>query len=161
VDALQTRPMTADEYREFRAALVVSYAASHVEAGDWSPAEAEGRAADDIDALLPGGPATPGHLVLTALAPDGQVAGHLWIKLDQTPHNRGAWLYDIVVRAQVRGQGYGRALLAAAERETARHGGTSLGLNVFGGNAVARHLYESAGYQTTSLQMRKILGEAG
>jgi ribosomal protein S18 acetylase RimI-like enzyme len=151
--------MTADEFREFRSALVISYAASHVEAGDWSAAEAQQRAADDMDALLPQGAGTPGHLVLTALAPGGQPAGHLWIKLNQTPHNGGAWLYDIVVAPQYRGQGYGRALLAAAERETARHGGRSLGLNVFGANAVARHLYESAGYLTTALQMRKALSE--
>jgi ribosomal protein S18 acetylase RimI-like enzyme len=153
--------MTADEFREFRSALLISYAASHVEAGDWSPAEARQRAADEMDTLLPHGADTPGHLVLTALAPGGQPAGHLWIKLDQTPHDGGAFLYDIEVAAPYRGQGYGRALLAAAERETARHGGTSLALNVFGTNAVARHLYESAGYRTTSVQMRKALDDGG
>jgi len=33
-------------------------------------------------------------------------------------------------------------------------------LNVFGGNAVARDLYESSGYATTSLFMRKRLSSA-
>jgi hypothetical protein len=46
---------------------------------------------------------------------------------------------------------------AAAERETAQRGVTTIGLNVFGANVVVRRLYESAGYDVTSLQMRKPL----
>jgi ribosomal protein S18 acetylase RimI-like enzyme len=34
-------------------------------------------------------------------------------------------------------------------------GMTSLGLNVFGQNTVARGLYESLGYDVTALQMKK------
>jgi ribosomal protein S18 acetylase RimI-like enzyme len=45
--------------------------------------------------------------------------------------------------------------LQAAEREAQRHGADAIGLNVFGGNDAARRLYESSGYQVTSIQMRK------
>lgn len=38
-----------------------------------------------------------------------------------------------------------------------RRGVAELGLNVFGSNATARHLYESLGFQVTSQQMAKPL----
>jgi ribosomal protein S18 acetylase RimI-like enzyme len=44
-----------------------------------------------------------------------------------------------------------------AEEQAHGAGATEIGLNVFGYNAVARGLYESLGYETTSLQMRKEL----
>jgi len=44
-------------------------------------------------------------------------------------------------------EGYGRALLQAAEREVKMRG-------------VARHLYDSSGYEITSLHMRKELAPA-
>jgi ribosomal protein S18 acetylase RimI-like enzyme len=44
-----------------------------------------------------------------------------------------------------------------AEVEVARLGGTSIGLSVFGTNLRARRLYESLGYEPTSIRMRKLL----
>ncbi|MGH3260272.1 MAG: GNAT family N-acetyltransferase [Streptosporangiaceae bacterium] len=67
-------------------------------------------------------------------------------------------MYDIEVNEEHRGQGYGRALLQAAEQEAARGGSQAIGLNVFGTNTVARRLYESAGYEITAMNMRKRLG---
>jgi ribosomal protein S18 acetylase RimI-like enzyme len=49
-------------------------------------------------------------------------------------------------------------LLHAAEREVQNRGGNSIGLNVFSANVVALRLYESCGYEITSLNMRKLLG---
>jgi hypothetical protein len=50
-------------YGEYRRDLVRDYAADKVRAGAWSQAEAVGRAARDVDRLLPEGPATPGHFL--------------------------------------------------------------------------------------------------
>ena len=41
------------------------------------------------------------------------------------------------------------------EEELRERGIPRIGLNVFGRNAVARHLYESVGYQISSIQMSK------
>jgi GNAT superfamily N-acetyltransferase len=68
-----------------------------------------------------------------------------------------AWLYGIEVVPSQRGKGYGRALLDAVERFAADEGATSLGLNVFAGNTVARNLYDAAGYALTAQQLRKRL----
>ena len=50
--------------------------------------------------------------------------------------------------------------MALAEEAARAAGATALGLNVHGHNTVARNLYESMGYQTTALQMRKLLDSA-
>lgn len=44
-----------------------------------------------------------------------------------------------------------------AEGYARAHGGQTLGLNVFRFNNAARGLYESLGYETTSIKMRKTL----
>ena len=152
---LRLRPMSAAEFGSYRARLIPAYAADHVQAGTWEAGQAETMAARQVDELLPGATRTAGMLLLMAENAAGPV-GLVWIALDRDRHG-DAWIYDIEVSLQQRGQGLGRALLQAAEREARRHGATSIGLHVFGANTVARRLYESAGYQTTSLIMHKPL----
>lgn len=48
-------------------------------------------------------------------------------------------------------------MLSGAEDVARSNGYTSLGLNVFGPNAAARALYDSAGYEVTAVQMLKPL----
>ena len=157
MDNLVVRPMTPGEFEVLRARLVREYAAAHVRAGNWSEDEAEARAAEQTDELLPQGVDTPGMLLLVAEAPEGEPIGHLWVGLERHPGFPRAWIYSIEIAPARRGQGYGRALLLAAERETARRGVKAIGLNVFGSNTVARKLYESAGYEIASLKMHKVL----
>ncbi len=148
--------MTAAEFKAFRSRTVMEYAAAHVDAGDWAADRAEGLAAEQTDSLLPDGVDTPGMMLLAGESEHHGVVGFAWVALDHD-EKRGAWLYDIEVVADQRGRGYGRALLQAVEQVLRRCGVGSIGLNVFAGNSIARTLYESTGYQTTSLHMRKTL----
>jgi ribosomal protein S18 acetylase RimI-like enzyme len=153
---LQLRVMTAEEFVAYRAHLVPRYAAEKVKSGDWPATDAEQRAGSDFDELLPAGPDTPGMVVRVAVDGTEARVGHVWVALDQ-PSAGSAWIYDIEVAAERRGQGFGRALLTAAEAEAAEHGIHTIGLHVFGGNRVARGLYQSAGWVATSVIMRKEL----
>lgn len=157
MDEFRVRPMTETEFAVFRAENAREYAAQKVEAGEYVPDGAEDRALKEIDALLPDGVGTQGMFILVAEA-GGDIAGRVWVALRHpaSPPDT-AWIYAIDVLPEHRGKGYSRALLAAAEQETARHGVPFLGLNVFGANETARRLYESAGYEIKSLQMRKEL----
>lgn len=154
---MELRTMTTPEYDRWRRHLAAEYAVEQVAAGTWSPEEAESLAAAGLDEHLPDGPATAGHLLLVAADEHGPV-GVLWLALT---HPRGApdtgWIYDIEVVPERRGQGLGRALLAAAEREIVSRGVNALGLNVFGSNEAALGLYRSAGYDVVTQQMRKQL----
>ena len=123
MEQLRTRPMTQAEFESFRVGMVRDYAAEHVAAGDWTAEEAERRASDDTDALLPEGVGTPGVLLLVAETPDGRVVGHLWVGLERNVgRGDGAWIYDIEIVPEHRGRGFGRALLAVAEYEVATRG---------------------------------------
>jgi ribosomal protein S18 acetylase RimI-like enzyme len=86
---------------------------------------------------------------------EGEDVGSLWLgpKLGGPP---SAWyVFDILVHEAVRRRGVGREAMLLGEREVHAHGGTELGLNVFGHNPGARALYESLGYIATATQMRK------
>lgn len=96
-------------------------------------------------------------LLLAAETANGALIGTVWVALEGEGTS-GAWIYQIEIVPEQRGHGYGRALLRAVEREVEQRGCKSIGLNVFGANAVARSLYESSGYETTSLHMRNRLG---
>lgn len=85
---------------------------------------------------------------------DDQKVGILWLGARSSTE---WWIYDIVIDAEFRGTGLGRPTLRAAEEWVRSRGGSRLGLNVFGPNAVARHLYDAAGYQVMSQQMYKDL----
>jgi ribosomal protein S18 acetylase RimI-like enzyme len=153
--------MTSPEFLVLRNRLIREYAAEHVAAGNWTAEEAEQRADEQTNELLPQGVDTPGVLMLMAEKPEGIAIGRLWLALERRPGSGGgAWIYDIEILPEHRGQGFGRALLEAAEQEAMRHGVDSIGLNVFGTNMVARSLYDSAGYTVSAMQMKKVLRSA-
>ena len=58
-------------------------------------------------------------------------------------------IHDLAVLAGHRGRGIGRDLLAATERKARALGCCKLTLEVEGKNLVARHLYESFGFDST------------
>jgi GNAT superfamily N-acetyltransferase len=155
-EQLSLRNMNAEEFEAYHSRIVTDYAAAHVDAGDWSPDRAEGLAAEETKSLLPEGADTPGMLLLTAESLQDGIVGLAWVALEHG-EKRGAWIYDIEIVAGQRGKGYGRALLHAVEQLVLQHGVESIGLNVFARNGLARTLYESTGYEATSIQMRKAL----
>jgi ribosomal protein S18 acetylase RimI-like enzyme len=158
VNELHVRAMTRPEYDEFLARQIPQYAQAHIRAGTWTPDEAERMAADQFRQLLPDGPDTRDTLLRTAETPDGHRVGLIWIALNRPGAPPGsAWIFDIEVDPARRGEGWGRALLRAGEQDAARHGATSIALNVFGDNTTARHLYDTSGYETAALTLRKDL----
>ena len=69
------------------------------------------------------------------------------------------WIYDVAIDEGCRGLGLGRALMRAAHEWAADHGASTVELNVFGGNVVARGLYTSLGYTESSVHMTRLLRE--
>ncbi|MGA2433087.1 MAG: GNAT family N-acetyltransferase [Acidimicrobiales bacterium] len=88
---------------------------------------------------------------------DDVAVGSLWLAR-RGEGNAGEWfIYDIVIDENYRGRGLGRSTMLAAEEYVRGEGGSRLALNVFGPNTVARRLYESLGYSTLAIGMRKDL----
>jgi ribosomal protein S18 acetylase RimI-like enzyme len=68
-------------------------------------------------------------------------------------------LYDIVVDPAHRGQGVGRKLLDATLAELKARGVPRVVLSTAEGNTTAQHLFASAGFRRTMIEMTRELGE--
>ncbi len=107
------------------------YARSWIERGV-PQAEARAKSEQDSRRSLPDGLATEGAL-LTVLEHDSVPVGTLWVGLRETD----AFVYDVEVDEEHRGQGHGRSLMLLAEGAALAAGRDRIGLNVFAGNTPA------------------------
>ena len=149
-------------YRNYRESLVREYAADKVRAGVWSPDDAEEKSANELDGLLPDGPATPDHELYSV--EDRSIpaeVGTLWISPRDAGVGRSVWIYDIIVYEKFRRRGYAGHILHLAEDRARELGADKIELHVFGHNHTARAIYEKMGYRPTAIIMSKPLtGEA-
>jgi ribosomal protein S18 acetylase RimI-like enzyme len=152
-DAPLIRPLREDEYDLFVARGLAFYVGDMVAAGI-DPEVAQAKADSDFPLLLPEGLATPDHFMY-AIEDDGRFAGYLWLCDRDGELGHSLFVYAIEVDEAFRGRGLGRAAMEFSEEEARRRGIAKVALNVFGGNAVARHLYLSLGYQETAVHMEK------
>jgi len=153
------RPMNADRLPEWIERSNAEYIDELVVAGR-TREDAKAHAGKFMVPTFPDGNVAPGHAVFDVLDDAGATVGYLWIGTDTSEDPAAWWVWDIAIDADQRGHGYGRAVMLLGEEYAHLHGASTLGLNVFGSNAVARSLYESLGYETSALQMRKHLGPA-
>lgn len=150
--SVQLRQKSDDDLRTWLAGMFDEYRNELLGAGN-SPEEAEKNIERNRSQLFVGDDLAEGQFVFDVLQRDEKV-GSLWLGVRS---GTDWWIYDIVVDPEFRGTGLGRPTLRAAEDYVVAHGGTRLGLNVFGPNAVARHLYDAVGYEVMSVQMMKDL----
>lgn len=123
-----------------------------------TPEDAYRHADESMARSFPSGAPGPGHVVFDVVDNAGATVGYLWIGPD-TSDDAGAWrIWDIVIDADKRGRGLGRMAMVLGEEYARAQGAHTLGLSVFGFNTGARGLYESLGYETTSVKMLKRLG---
>jgi GNAT superfamily N-acetyltransferase len=152
---LELRPLEDSAFPGWIREHSAAYIADRMEAGE-DRAVAEAKAAESSAKYFPGDRPAAGHTIYRVVV-DSHEVGVLWLG----PHPDGlegvAWVWDVEIVESERGKGLGRATMLAAETAARDEGYTDLALNVFGFNTVARSLYESMGFQTTSLQMRKPL----
>jgi len=89
--------------------------------------------------------------IIVATTTDGRYAGFVWLA-ERTSKELWdfsaypAWIYDIRVRPEFRGNGLGHLLLKRAEDWAADRGFSEIGLHVFGSNQTAINLYQTSGY---------------
>ncbi|MGT2427399.1 N-acetyltransferase family protein [Amnibacterium kyonggiense] len=155
-DAALVRPMTDQEYAQWRDAELASYAQEMVDSGMLAPEAAQARSAEQHAEFLPRGQATAGMHLLRVLDGDRRPVGVLWVG----PHPRkdgAGFVYDVAIDEDRRGEGLGRGAMLAAEQIGREEGWSEIGLNVFGPNTRARTLYESLGYLVVNMTLAKPL----
>ncbi|MGP9605807.1 GNAT family N-acetyltransferase [Glutamicibacter sp. 287] len=132
------------------------YAADLVSLGSTSEA-ARSQAKLTLRAAFPTGRPSAENAVFNLIDENGSVVGYIWVGPDHSKDPTSWWVWDIVVDSAARGRGHGKAAMLLAEDYARSRGARTLGLSVFGFNRSARGLYESLGYETTSIKMRKSL----
>jgi len=119
--------------------------------------DAHRQAGESMAHSFPSGAPTSDHAVFDVVDEAGVSVGYLWIGPDTSDDAGAWWVWDIVIDADKRGRGLGRMAMLLGEEYARARGAHTLGLSVFGFNTGARGLYESLGYETTSVKMRKKL----
>jgi GNAT superfamily N-acetyltransferase len=122
-----------------------------------APAEAHRLVARSLGDSFPGGQPASGQYVFDVHYGAGRPVGYLWIGRSHGNDLAAWWVWDIAIDDVERGKGLGRETMLLAEKFAKSHGARTLGLSVFGFNTVARRLYETLDYDTTSITMLKTL----
>ncbi len=155
---IELSELPRQRFPAYREALVRDYTRDKVRAGVWSLEEAPRRSAADVDGLLANGTETEGHyLYLLQDSSIDEEVGVVWLAVQDPGVGRSVWIYDIEVYEPFRRQGYGTQALRTVEERATELGAERVELHVFGHNPAARALYEKAGYETTSVVMRRRL----
>ena len=171
VPPLSLLPLTDPEYRDFAERQVAESARQRVEAGEWTLMDAHQRARVEQADLLADRLRDQGHTFLKGVhAAEGVLVGWLWVgpgpmfleRYGVRDLARVRWLSQITVRDELRGRGYGQALLAALHEHLAAEGVDVLYLRVYDWNTAARRLYTRSGYEVvhqfaTDAHLRKHL----
>jgi GNAT superfamily N-acetyltransferase len=121
---VRLRAMRPEELTEYLDWVVDDYAAELERNGKATGEAAIAASRASFDSLLPEGVATPGQTLLIAEDDAGERVGLLWFG-PSTDDASMAWVYDITVDEDRRGQGWGRAIMRSFEGE-ARGGGVVL-----------------------------------
>jgi ribosomal protein S18 acetylase RimI-like enzyme len=148
-------PQIYDKYLE---TSVTQYAEELVKAGNVSTENAQAASEKTFSKLLTDGLDTTGQHLMTIwdLESDCDV-GMVWVGERELDGGRQAVIYDIRVKEELRGRGYGTQTLRAVEAMAEDLGLFEIWLHVYGHNTSARRLYDRLGYEVTNVTMRKKL----
>jgi ribosomal protein S18 acetylase RimI-like enzyme len=158
---LRLRPMSTHELPAYIARLELEYATELHESTGISLEAAQEESRQSTLESFPDGQLGQHEQVWVAEDANGARVGVLWLAHREpgTPKEH-AWIYDIEVDEARRGEGWGRKLLELAEAQTRALGLTSLRLNVFGQNSIARELYRTQGFTESRVTMVKDVAAA-
>lgn len=114
----------------------------------------------DYEAQLRKADRHPGEQMLVLEDEDG-LCGFIWIALITTMVEPFVgYIKNIYVAPRLRGQGFGRMLLDAADDWFVRHGCTKASLDASLCNERAVRIYQAAGYEPVRYRMEKACGVA-
>lgn len=157
--SVRLEPMNDETFSLWSEASVKDYAAGKVRSGAWAEAGALERSREERAKLLPQGRNTPQHHFFDIVDSSSSTSlGHLWVA--QGPFGEPmekAWVFDVEVKPPFRNQGWGRAAFHKLEALLPTWGVRELGLHVFGWNSPAIALYQTLGFETVGIVMRKPL----
>jgi ribosomal protein S18 acetylase RimI-like enzyme len=98
---------------------------------------------EQLDAMV----SSPATTLLLARDDQDRIIGSLTLAMFRAPTGVRAWIEDVVVDAEARGQGIGEALVAEAVRVASGAGARTVDLTSRPSRDAANRLYEKAGFK--------------
>ncbi|MEK8128209.1 GNAT family N-acetyltransferase [Paenibacillus filicis] len=145
--------MNETDFQQFLDIAAVNFADEKVKNGSWKPEAALSESYAGFNRLLPDREKTAGHYLYNIMQEERNI-GFLWYEIKQEGESRYAFLFEILVVPEARGQGYGTEALRLMIREIRERGIEDIELHVFGHNQGAVKLYQRIGFEITDYNMR-------
>ena len=153
---IEIQTMNAARFEGFKKHSQGSFAEDFAKAQGTSVVEALKNASEQFDRLVPAGLSTAGQLFFDVVEQSsGKSIGYLWLGFRQSLGRKIISINDIFVSPETRGRGYGKQLMSIVDSEAKKADAVQIKLHVFASNKIARGLYESSGYEVSSLEMYK------
>jgi len=154
--------MSQAAFVEFQRSAIEGYASQNVASGRWPPESALELSQAEFQRLLPEGHATKNAYLFEIFDSETNSAvGSLWIAVQSATGTPRGYVYNVEISEKHRGKGHAKRAFEALEPFCRKLGVTTIGLHVFAFNTPARKLYEALGYEVTSINMQKSLGDNG
>jgi len=151
-------PMSQAAFVEFERSAIEGYARQNVASGRWPRESALELARAEHRRLLPEGRATRNAYLFEIVDPESHsTVGTLWFAVLNATGTARGYVYNVEIAEEHRGKGHARRAFTALEPFCRSLGVTTIGLHVFAFNTPARKLYETLGYEVTSINMQKNL----
>jgi RimJ/RimL family protein N-acetyltransferase len=153
-------PMTEDDFAEFRAYTLTSFAHDKVQSGQWMPQEAQQNASIGFQKLLPEGMATANHFFYSLVDPElSQSVGYIWFQIRGEGTGRDAFIFDHVIHEKFRNRGYGSQTHQAIDAKLLAMKVERVSTHVAAHNTTPLRLLERVGYRVTGIDLSKRLRE--
>lgn len=150
--------LSEKDFSEYLETAIADFAEDKVNAGNFPAEKALELSRESYEKLLPDGVNTKDHLLFSIFDEENEEKlGIIWIKLNYEKGNRNIWIYDFIIFEKYRRQGFGEKSLELLEEKAKELGFNKISLHVFGHNKGAISLYQKVGFQTTNINMSKIL----
>ncbi|ASU39798.1 hypothetical protein hmeg3_16925 [Herbaspirillum sp. meg3] len=155
---LKMIPMTTADFERFVETSSADYAEQCRLTGLPSLETSQPEAFENLQVMLPQGPATPGqYLMLLQDEESGASVGQIWFGEVTEDNETSAFLYDLMIDPAYRRRGFAAAALELLQEEVKLRGLGSLSLNVFAHNEAAQALYRKAGFIASEITMVRTL----
>lgn len=154
MEKVSLRPLEESEFEEYM--NLNRYAKNTAEAEGVSLEEGIKIVKKQNLRILPQGIQTPNQFMFVVVEKESQqTIGKLWFALQKIGEKESIYLYNIELKKEYQGHGYGKAVMGMLEKRAEELGVNDIRLHAFGSNERAWKLYKKIGYEFTNVRMKK------
>ncbi len=145
--------MNNQNFQRFLEIATVNFAKDKVENGSWKEETALEQSKAAFQSLLPEGENTENNY-LKNIVLNEEMLGYIWYSINKKQEPYYAYLYEILIYPERRGQGFGKEAMSMCIKEINELGVDDVCLHVFGHNQGALNLYQQLGFEITDYNLK-------